>query len=105
MLKKLMLNGSVTCITGLQDLLELTPPPKDILFNIGDWNATVDFPGGSYGKASAYSAGNLGSIPELERSGEGNANTLQYYCLENPVDGGPWWAAIYGATQSRTRLK
>ena len=37
--------------------------------------------------------------------GEGNGNPLQYSCLENPRDGGAWWAAIYGVTQSRTRLK
>ena len=34
--------------------------------------------------------------------GEGNGNSLQYSCLENPRDGGAWWAAIYGVTQSRT---
>ena len=40
-------------------------------------------------KASAYSAGDLGSIPGLGRfPGEGNGNALQYSCLENPVDGG-----------------
>ena len=37
--------------------------------------------------------------------GEGNGNSLQYSCLENPRDGGAWWAAIYGVAQSRTRLK
>ena len=37
--------------------------------------------------------------------GEGNGNPLQCPCLENPRDGGAWWAAIYGITQSRTRLK
>ena len=37
--------------------------------------------------------------------GEGNGNPLQCSCLENPKDGGAWWAAIYGVTQSRTRLK
>ena len=37
--------------------------------------------------------------------GEGNGNTLQCSCLENPRDGGAWWAAIYGVTQSQTRLK
>ena len=37
--------------------------------------------------------------------GEGNGNPLQYSCLENPMDGGAWWAAIYGIAQSRTRLK
>ena len=36
---------------------------------------------------------------------EGNGNQLQCSCLENPRDGGAWWAAIYGVTQSRTRLK
>ena len=37
--------------------------------------------------------------------GEGNGNPLQCSCLENPRDGGAWWAAIYGAAQSRTQLK
>ena len=37
--------------------------------------------------------------------GEGNGKPLQYSCLENPRDGGAWWAAIYGVAQSRTRLK
>ena len=36
---------------------------------------------------------------------EGNGNPLHYSCLENPMDGGAWWAAVYGVTQSRTRLK
>ena len=37
--------------------------------------------------------------------GEGNGNPLQCSCLENPRDRGAWWAAVYGVTQSRTRLK
>ena len=37
--------------------------------------------------------------------GEGNGNPLQCSCLENPRDGGAWWAAVYGFAQSRTRLK
>ena len=41
----------------------------------------------------------------LSCNGEGNGNLLQCSCLENPRDGGAWWAAIYGVTQSRTRLK
>ena len=36
--------------------------------------------------------------------GEGNGNPLQCSCLENPRDGGAWWAAVYGVAQSRTRL-
>ena len=34
--------------------------------------------------------------------GEGDDTPLQYSCLENPRDGGAWWAAVYGVTQSRT---
>ena len=41
----------------------------------------------------------------LSCTGEGNGNPLQCSCLENPRDGGPWWAAVYGVAQSRTRLK
>ena len=37
--------------------------------------------------------------------GEGNGNPLQCSCLENPRDGGAWWAAVYGVTQSQTQLK
>ena len=37
--------------------------------------------------------------------GEGNGNPLQCSCLENPRDGGAWWAAIYGVAQNQTRLK
>ena len=37
--------------------------------------------------------------------GEGNGNPLQCPCLENPRDGGAWWAAVYGVAQNRTRLK
>ena len=37
--------------------------------------------------------------------GEGNGNPFQYSCLENPRDGGAWWAAVYGVAQSQTRLK
>ena len=38
-------------------------------------------------------------------TGEGNGNPLQCSCLENPGDGGAWWAAVNGVAQSRTRLK
>ena len=38
-------------------------------------------------------------------AGEGNGTPLQYSCLENPMDGGAWWAAVHGVTKSRTRLK
>ena len=41
----------------------------------------------------------------LSCTGEGNGNPLHYSCLENPRDGGAWWAAIYGVAQSQTWLK
>ena len=41
----------------------------------------------------------------LSCTGEGNGNPLPCSCLENPRDGGAWWAAVYGVTQSQTRLK
>ena len=48
----------------------------------------------------------MGSILGSGRSpGEGNVNPLQYPCLENPVDGGAWRAAVHGVTESRTRLR
>ena len=63
---------------------------------------TLDFPGGLDGKASAYNAGDPGSIPGLGRSpGEGNGNTLQYSCLENPMDSAAWQATI-GSQKSQT---
>ena len=40
----------------------------------------------------------------LSSNGEGNDNPLQYSCLENPMDGEAWWAAVHGVTNSRTRL-
>ena len=41
--------------------------------------------------------------PALQ-AGEGNDTPLQYFCLENPKDGGAWWAAVHGVPASRTRL-
>ena len=60
-------------------------------------------PGGSEVKASVCNAGDLGWIPRSGRSpGEGNGNPLQYYCQENPMNGGALWAAVHGVAKSRT---
>ena len=53
------------------------------------------------GKESSHNAGNPGLILELGRSpGEGDGNPLQYSCLENPMDGGAWWATVHGVAKS-----
>ena len=60
------------------------------------------FPGGSDGKESAYSAGDLGLIPGVRNPGERNGNPLQYSCLENFMDRGDWWATAHGVTKNLT---
>ena len=40
----------------------------------------------------------------ISRFGEGSGTPLQSFCLENPMDGGAWWAAVHGVVKSRTRL-
>ena len=63
------------------------------------------FPGGSDSKASACNAGDPGLIPGSGRSpGEGNDTPLQYSCLENPMDGGAWWATVHRVTKNWTQL-
>ena len=46
----------------------------------------------------------LGLEGSASSVGEGNGNPLQYSCLENPMDGGAWWAAVHGVAKSRTQL-
>ena len=60
------------------------------------------FHGSLDGKASAYNAGDPGSVPGLGRSlGEGNGNPLQYSCLENPMDRGAWRAKVHEVARVR----
>ena len=50
--------------------------------------------------ANPGDAGDVGSIPESGRSPEGgNGNPFQYYCLENPMDRGAWWAIVHGVAK------
>ena len=76
-------------------------------------NVKQGFPHSSVGKESACNAGDLGSIPESERSpGEGNGHPLQHSSLENPMDRGGWQATVHGvasvghnfATRERERM-
>ena len=63
-------------------------------------SSILGLPGGSAGKESACSAGDLGLISGLGRCpGEGNGNPLQYSGLENPMDRRAWWATVYVVTQ------
>ena len=56
--------------------------------------------------ANAGDPKDAGSIPGLGRSpGGGHGNPLQYSCLENPMDGGAWWATVHRVTKSWTQLK
>ena len=58
----------------------------------------MDLPCSSYGKEPACNAGDPSSSPGLVRSsGEGNGNPLQYFCLDNPMDRGAWWATVHGS--------
>ena len=62
---------------------------------------TLGFLGGSDGKESACSAGDLGSLPELGRStGGGSGNPFEYSCLKNPMDRGAWWVTVHRVTKS-----
>ena len=84
---------------------------------IRQWHPTpVLLPEKSHGRRSlvGYSPWGCEELDTTERLhfhfllsciGEGNGNPLQCSCLENPRDGGAWWAAVYGVTQSRTQLK
>ena len=81
------------------------------------WHPTpVLLPGKSHGRRSLVGCSPWGHEESemaewlhfhfsLSCIGEGNGNPLQCSCLENPRDGGAWWAAVYGVAQSQTWLK
>ena len=88
-----------------------------VAFRRRQWQPTpVLLPGKSHGRRSLVGCSPWGreESDTIERlhfhfslscTGEGNGNPLQCSCLENPRDGGAWWAAVYGVAQSQTRLK
>ena len=49
-------------------------------------------------------AGDVGSVLGLRSPGEGNVNSLQYFCLRNPVDSGAWWVKSKGSIKSQAQL-
>ena len=115
-------------ITSINRLIfwENTPSPLNIQISKAtayetsrrrQWHPTpVLLPGKSHGQRSLVGCSPWGHIESdtterlpfifsLSCIGEGNGNPLQCSCLENPRDGGAWWAAVYGVAQSQTRLK
>ena len=86
-------------------------------FRRGQWQPTpVLLPGEPHGQRSLVGCSSWGRYKSdmterlpfrfsLSCTGEGNGSPLQCSCLENPRDGGAWWAAVSGVAQSRTRLK
>ena len=67
------------------------------------WRSLVGF--SPWGREESDTTERLHFHFSLSCIGEGNGNPLQYSCLENPRDGGAWWAAVYGVAQSQTRLR
>ena len=108
---------SIIFVQKLNKLISLNN--NKLLQRSGEGNGTptpVLLPGKSHGRRSLVGCSPW--VPEesdtteqlhfhfsLSCIGEGNGNPLQCSCLENPRDGGAWWAAVYGVPQSRTRLK
>ena len=85
-------------ITLLYDYInvgeETTNPYRNILNN----SHRLSHPGGgNYCPALSEHGLDLGT--HFQRDGEGNGNPLQYYCLENPMDGGAWWTTVHGVTE------
>ena len=81
-------------------------PPEPVLLNKrssavrSPRTATKSGPHSPQRERVSHSNKDPGQLP-----GEGNGNPLQCSCLENPRDGGTWWAVVYGVAKSRTQLK
>ena len=92
--------------TGKTDYFVLKK--EEVLYFAQYYLSIWGFPGGSVVKnlsANAGDEGDLGSILESGRSPGGRSvNSLQYSCLENPMDRGAWWATVHRVTKSQIRL-
>ena len=85
------------------------PEMETVFLPLGNLKASWEgFPNGSAGKESACKAGDMGDVGLIlgsgRSSGGGNGNPFQYSCLENPMDGGAWRAAVHGVAKSWTPL-
>ena len=109
--------AAVYVVTQSQTQVKLLSSSSSLFTRRKRWHpAPVLLPGKSHGQRSLVGCSPCG-IEESDTTerlhfhfslscmGEGNGNPFQCSCLENPRDGGAWWASVYGVAQSRTRLK
>ena len=113
--ERVQMPKSSYCVTAFTQSSELGI--TSLWWQRRQWHPTpVLLPGKSHGQSSLVGCGPWGrwDLDTTERLpfhfslsciGEGNGNPLQCSCLENPRDGGTWWAAVYGVAQSWTRPK
>ena len=96
-------NTTVHFLRSLHTVLEkaMAPHSSTLAWKI-PW---MEEPGRLQCMGSLRIGHNWATSLSLSCIGKGNGNPLQCSCLENPRDGGAWWAAVYGVAQSRTRLK
>ena len=83
-------------------------PAIGVQISVEYFSYFLGFPGGTMVEnlpANVANAEGVGSVPQPRRSpGEGNVNSLQHSCQENPMDSGTWWASVHGVTKSWTGL-
>ena len=91
-----------TCILMLAAALIAIPPSWKVLEQPPQVNGSTNWRGGYKLWYTQHTTERLPFHFSLSCIGEGNGNPLQCSCLENPRDGGVWWAAVYEVTQSRT---
>ena len=91
----LFIKGPKMLVTEIWNLLPWYLPEIKLLLPSGG------FPSGSDGKESAYNAGDPSLIPGSGRSlGEWHGHPSQYFCLENSMERGTWWATVHGVAES-----
>ena len=78
------------------------PTPVLLLGKSHGWRSLVGY--SPWGHKELDTTERLHFNFSLSHIGEGNGNPLQYSCLENPMDGGAWWATVHGVTKSQTQL-
>ena len=97
------LSGDNWCISTKELEKAMAPHSSTLAWKVHGWRSLVGC--SPWGRKELDTTERLHFHFSLSCIGEGNGNPLQCSCLESPRDGGAWWAAVYGVTQSRTWLK